>query len=302
MDKKELYQKWINNDLNNHEKELFKSVDEYKDLIKLDKGLQYFKAPEYNLNKEFESLNRNIFTEKRNDYNSSWKFTAFKIAAIFLIGFFAIKFGINSSDKQYNTAIAQKTELDLPDASKVMLNAVSVINYDSKKWENNRKLTLKGEAYFKVEKGEKFTVSTDLGEVSVLGTQFNVSTRNDILNVKCFEGAVKVTSRGKSYILKQNDQIVVNKKNVDLLKHGENHPLWISNKSKFNSEKLEYVFEEFKRQYSIESIKFEDNIDKEILFSGIFTHSDIDKALKSITLPLKLNYKLDNKKILIFKD
>ena len=45
---------------------------------------------------------------------------------------------------------------------------------------DHRSLTLSGEAYFDVQKGNKpFTISTNQGQVTVLGTSFNVRSRAD---------------------------------------------------------------------------------------------------------------------------
>jgi len=58
----------------------------------------------------------------------------------------------------------------------VVLNSKSTISFNKTDWKNNRQLTLDGEAYFKVEKGSTFTVNTNNGSVTVLGTQFNVNS------------------------------------------------------------------------------------------------------------------------------
>jgi len=48
-----------------------------------------------------------------------------------------------------------------------------------------------GKAYFDVDKGKTFTVKTDLGTVQVLGTRFDVESRDSIFKVVCYEGSVK---------------------------------------------------------------------------------------------------------------
>ena len=79
----------------------------------------------------------------------------------------------------------------LPDRSTVRLNADSRIRVNEKKWEEKRQLALTGEAYFEVEKGQTFRVETDLGDVEVLGTKFNVYSRSGIFEVFCQYWAAK---------------------------------------------------------------------------------------------------------------
>ena len=55
---------------------------------------------------------------------------------------------------------SQKQEISLPDNSQVSLNALSSVTYNESSWDENRELTLNGEAFFKVEKGSTFEVKT----------------------------------------------------------------------------------------------------------------------------------------------
>ena len=68
------------------------------------------------------------------------------------------------------------------------LNELSQLEYNASKWDENRSLELKGEAFFDVEKGKRFDVTTEFGNVSVLGTEFNVLSRDSIFKVSCYEG------------------------------------------------------------------------------------------------------------------
>jgi ferric-dicitrate binding protein FerR (iron transport regulator) len=63
----------------------------------------------------------------------------------------------------------------------LILNAASKLSFNEKKWADQRALTLEGEAFFKVQKGQTFSVNTTAGVITVLGTQFNVKERKTIL-------------------------------------------------------------------------------------------------------------------------
>ncbi len=76
--------------------------------------------------------------------------------------------------------------VNLPDASKITLQKNTRVGYKKYSWPFNREVTLEGEAFFEVAKGETFTVTTSNGSVKVLGTSFNVNTKNDLLLISCY--------------------------------------------------------------------------------------------------------------------
>ena len=113
----------------------------------------------------------------------------------------------------------EKTTFSLPDNSEVVLNSGSEINYKKWNWDNNRRLELKGEAYFRVSKGRRFEVQTSLGKVSVLGTQFNVKARKNRFDVVCYEGRVKVNYANTQIILTHGQSVTFeNGKQINMSK------------------------------------------------------------------------------------
>jgi transmembrane sensor len=87
----------------------------------------------------------------------------------------------------------------LPDGSAVSLSPNSKMEFGSDA--DSRDVNLNGEAFFEVKKGVPFTVNTANGNVSVLGTSFYVTSRNELLDVKCFTGKVKVNSNNAEVFL-----------------------------------------------------------------------------------------------------
>lgn len=83
----------------------------------------------------------------------------------------------------------------LPDGSEVWLNAESTIEFPSAFTGEERTVSLKGEAYFKVAHNEQqpFIVNTDKMTVRVLGTEFNFkSYKAEIPHVSLVKGKVEV--------------------------------------------------------------------------------------------------------------
>lgn len=296
MERETLIKKWLDHDLNEAERKAFEALEDYDSLMQLSDTVKGFTAPEFNSENTFEELTNTISARKAKSSNA-WLKPLLRIAAVVLIGF-SIYYYTSGLDTNYNTLIAEHTILELPDASTVNLNAKSSITFNERSWDKNREVLLDGEAFFKVAKGSKFDVITDAGTVSVLGTQFNVKQRPGYFEVTCYEGLVSVTHNKKTIKLKPSDifavidgKIITNEKEESIL------PSWINYESSFKSRPLKTVVSEFERQYNV-SIST-DEVDVEQLFTGSFTHKNIELALKSITLPLNLKYKKSGDSIVL---
>lgn len=286
MNKEDLIRKWLDHNLNPTELEAFEQLEDYPSLMKLEQELNGFKADAINEDNAFEQVLKSINSIKKNPKNLYT--TLSKVAAILVVAV-GIYFYTSTLDNTTNTVASQQKSIVLPDASQVELNAMTTITFNESNWDNNRDLDLTGEAFFKVAKGKKFDVKTDLGIVSVLGTQFNVKQRKDYFEVTCYEGKVIVTSKIKQIILLPGDTfLIINGKYIATEKENLLRPSWLTKKSTFRSIPYREVIREFERQYNV-SVEFEAINDAQN-FTGSFTHNDIEIALKSITLPLQLKY------------
>lgn len=291
MNREDLIQKWLDHNLNPTELEAFKKLEDYPSLIKLDQELIDFKSNTIDIDEAYNNVWTSVNSTKKKP--KKLLATLSKIAAILVICF-GIYFYTTTLDTTSHTIASQQKSIVLPDASQVQLNAMSTITFNKSNWNDNRSLTLNGEAFFKVAKGKKFDVNTTIGTVTVLGTQFNVKQRNDYLEVTCYEGKVGVYSEEKEKTLLPGDTfLIIDGKYIATEKENLSHPSWLDNKSTFKSIPYKEVIAEFERQYNV-SIEF-NNINDSQNFTGSFTHNDIEIALKSITLPLQLKYsKTDN--------
>ncbi len=293
MDQEELIKKWLSDELSQAEAAEFKSFDDYDLNTEILEGAKQFKAPEFSVEDSYEVLKSKLNTTEKPQEKPVIKLNTFRtlsrIAAIFVIGL-GVYFMVSSNDlTTVKTLASKQTTFELPDASSVTLNAASTIAYDKKKWSSKREVKLEGEAYFKVAKGAKFDVITDEGTVSVLGTQFTVNNRKNYYEVKCFEGIVSVTTNGVTEKLTQGKTLRVAGKKVSLDVIDNVEPEWLNNKSSFNSVPLYQVINEFERQYNV-TIDAQ-TIDTTLVFTGGFVHTNLDQALKSITIPLDLSIK-----------
>ena len=295
MDKELLIKKWLDNELNTSELEAFKKLEEYDSLVKLSNNLKHFKANDFDSDKELDAVLQKINTQKTTKNN--WLKPLLRIAAVLAIGF-SIYFYTTNLDTTVNTLVAQKTSIELPDDSKVQLNANSKLAYNKKSWNKKRDVELNGEAYFKVAKGSTFNVITEAGTVTVLGTQFNVKHRDNYFEVVCFEGSVGVKYKDKSVTLKPGYSFLIIDGTLYVKdKDTRSEPSWIHNESYFKSLPYKEVLREFEQQYNV---TFETkDLDSNQLFTGTFKHDNLELAIKSVTLPLNLKYQFKNDKTIV---
>jgi len=293
--------KWLNNELTEAELAAFKKTAEYASYQRILKASSTLEAPDFNVEKALMDFNFNNKKEYRDvkviRLNPMKKImrVAAAIAVIFAVSYFYI----NSLNETISTQYAERNEITLPDASEIVLNADSEISYSKQKWDKERNVSLEGEAFFKVAKGKKFTVSTEDGTIAVLGTQFNVENRKGFFEVTCFEGLVSVTFNGKETKLPAGTSfLAINGEVLQVEAPNTAAPSWMNNESSFKSIPLAYVLDEFQRQYNI---KVEtQNIDLKQLFTGTFSNTNINLALQSIGTPSQIKFKLEGNKVLFY--
>lgn len=298
MDKEDLIKKWLAEELTDSEHELFRNLDDYKLNLEVDRYAKKFKSPDFSASNHIQTLQDGIRAKSETPVRRLWSKHWLRIAGILIIGIAVYYFfDFNSSVITVQTAYGEKNTVELPDASKVVINAGSELFYNKKNWKQQKRVNLIGEAYFEVVKGGSFEVVTSRGIVRVLGTKFNVKQRDQYFEVECFEGAVKVTSGQFDEELEAGDHLKSVNGEFLLGTNTFNVPPWTTNISDFRNAPITQVFAELERQYAI--TVYIQGVDSDMLFTGGFVHDNLESALISVTEPLGLNYRLDSKKIAI---
>ncbi|GAA4274343.1 FecR family protein [Aquimarina gracilis] len=287
--------RWIAGELSEQELSEFKKSKAYADFVRINQEAQQFKAPPVDTRKALIRTKEQITFGKRSKViPMTWYAIAASIVVILGV------FGFFTSTQSYTTSYGEQLAVTLPDGSKIQLNADSEITHKRFFWLNNRNVSLKGEAYFEVEKGGDFVVSTSYGDISVLGTKFNIKTRNKTFEVNCFEGAVRFDKLNSDeyHILKANDKIRLSRQTVINEKVKETLPNWINGISIFKEKPLQEVLDEIQRQYSV---TFQNNgVDLSRLFTGSFVHNDLEKALRSTLAPMGISYTISEDKTVVY--
>lgn len=199
----------------------------------------------------------------------------------------------------------------LSDGTKVWLNAASSLSYPTVFSGNERKVLLKGEAYFEVAKNAKqtFKVITDRQELVVLGTHFNINSYEDEPDIKTtlLEGSVKVSSlqTNQTILLKPGEQSALKKSGklkVDQI-NAENAIAWKSGLFQFQGSSIQEALRQMARWYDV-TIEFEGEVPDIQLWGEVHRNANAIEALEILRY-FDLKYKIlatgNAKKIIIIQ-
>ncbi|WP_111683292.1 FecR family protein [Winogradskyella tangerina] len=295
MDNENLLKKWLNNDLSEDEVKAFNNLEDASLYREIVQEAHRFSG---NINAEvddFELLENKLIIKKSSSLK--WLKIASGIAAILVVGFSLFTIINKDQINSFYTDLAQNEVITLPDNSMVNLNELSELTYNSSDWNEQRVLDLQGEAFFDVEKGKRFDVNTALGKVSVLGTEFNVLSKDSIFKVSCYEGLVQVTHNETIINLPAGKEYYLSSGRAETRNIVISEPYWLKNMSVFENASFIDVIKELIKQYNV-IVKYPS--DMNVNFTGAFEHDNLENALKSITMPLNLTYTInENNEVII---
>ena len=166
--------------------------------------------------------------------------------------------------KNYQTAYGETQTINLPDGSRVTLNANSMLRLKRFGFESApvREVFLEGEAEFSVKHkfdNQRFIVKTSQKlEVEVLGTEFSVFARTRGSKVVLTKGKVKVNyATGKqqhSIMMKPGDLVSLDKKGEAKLKEIKNakvYTAWKSHRFIFDNTSLEEITYQIEETFGV---------------------------------------------------
>ncbi|MDR3694848.1 FecR domain-containing protein [Mucilaginibacter sp.] len=264
------------------------------------------------------------------------KISAWIAAASLVLGLFWFTRDGRTNNSQPNEIIAPKSgfsKVQLPDGSRVWLNAGSKLAYNVDYGSQFRKVSLSGEAFFDVVKDPQhpFIVTTSTIRIKVLGTEFNVRSYNNdkTSEAALVRGRIELTvlkNPEKKIILKASEKLtIINYENapdkvsaqassgevaaeIPLIALSRIHQakqdtlpseaLWLDNILAFDAEDFESIAVKLQRRYDV-NIVFKNDAVKRLRFTGRFQNESIDKALKALQSTAYFHYKIDNNQIII---
>lgn len=257
-------------------------IDPQHNLGELDELL--FEKATIPFQKDKSAVLNEIMTKSKS--KTLWQFTAVKIAASLLLLAVAAAAFSRFHTKTISTESFKMAEVELPDGSQVKLNETSQLSYHPFWWWANRSLQFEGEGFFEVEKGSQFSVVSEKGTTTVLGTSFNINTHDDQYQVFCKTGKVQVVSDTHQVVLEPNDM-------ANLTETGElnkttsslhNVLQWTNGLFHFENMVLTDVFNQLESHYNV-TIKTHRGVDLYTTYTAVFTRpASAYDALETICL------------------
>lgn len=199
-------------------------------------------------------------------------------------------------------------QVNLPDGTKVWLNAASSLRYPAVFTAGVRHVSLTGEAYFEVAKVRPempFKVSTTTQTVEVLGTHFNINSYTDEPAVKTtlLEGAVKVISPStalKELILKPGQQSALRGDRLNVAEVNEEEVIaWKNGMFRFRDADLQTVMRSVARWYDVQ-VNYEGTLPVRQFSGEIHRNVNLSEVLDILSF-FKVHFRVEGKTITVTK-
>jgi transmembrane sensor len=307
----EKFNKWLDESENNK-----REFEELKKVWQMTEPVQIPYLPD--INEEWNGLVAEINNAKRIQKNNIKLFEVIKsinqfvftsrlrpvFVTIITVVFVSIYFFIVNKEsitpvvefQSVSTSNQKQTEIILPDGSKVLLNSGSKIIHPKIFVEDNREIKLTGEAFFSVVKDKRpFIITTDNARIKVLGTKFDVWSRENKTRVVVQEGLVNVAQKQKiqNFVLLEKNQLTCVSNGAEPTKPKEvdskDFLAWMENTLSFSHTSFNEVVKALERFYDIK-IRVKDEEIKNYSLTGKFKRENAESTLSMICLTMNVDY------------
>lgn len=234
------------------------------------------------------------------------KWPMLKIAAIFVLisSMVLTTYYLTSSSENRQTIAADvlhktaplgsKTITNLPDGTKVFLNAGSKISFNSEFQGETRNVTLSGEAFFEVthDKDKPFFVKMNGDIVKVLGTSFNIRSypKEDFVQVSVATGKVSYSIPSGDEVILEPGRMATYDPEGEKLVTGEVNELsafaWKDKVLYFDDLPFNKIILELERWYGVDI-----SYDQSLNFEGSYTEQFDNPSLKEVLNSLSFVYR-----------
>jgi ferric-dicitrate binding protein FerR (iron transport regulator) len=296
-------------------KENFETLETIKKLCK-EKSTA-FKKP-ISKSKIDEIWNRGMVKNKSNSlpYNGLLKYAA---VILFILGFYSTYYYFISANQEkeenkvteytiLTNPAGKKTKHTLPDGSVVFLNCASRIKFKKAFDSKERRVSLKGEAYFEVAKNENkpFIVESKGIATKALGTIFNISAYPDheTMKISLFEGKVEIQNPTKEklpILLSPRKELQVNIEQDSYAKSSFNPELvagWKEGKLVFDNANFQEVKVSLERWFGV-GIRIKGKKPNDWKVSTIYEKESLKNILIDLQYAKRFAYEIKDNQVTI---
>ena len=184
--------------------------------------------------------------------------------------------------------------------------AASELMYPDHFSADQRKVVLKGEAYFEVTKDVKRPFSVVLGdmEVKVLGTSFNVSAYPGVKRqTTLIEGQVAVNWHRQQVVIRPGQQAVETDEGLRVASvNVMNYVGWKEHRFVYENKLLGEVLEDLERWYDVEVFVMHDEIRNLHLTANLPKYENMDKVLEIIEYAACVKFEVKGRTVVVRRD
>ncbi|MDH3648795.1 MAG: FecR family protein [Saprospiraceae bacterium] len=281
----DLLAKWLEGTLTEAELETLKETTDLEELAQTLQMVDQLEAPTFSPEESWKTFEQKIVKKEakvRPISRRAYLLAAAAVAAV-LLGIF---FFTTGADVQMIAQSGEHIFHELPDGSTVRMQGPASIQYDNNTWNESRAVALEGVAFFDVERGNDFVVSTENGSVRVLGTSFEVDA-GDELRVFCYTGKVGVNTTGLDQIvLEKGTGVVIKGGQVDMIENSMTQPMWIDGNIYLSDAHLQEVGTLLSELFGVQV-----QVDESLVnaYRGPIITDDLNQTLEMIGTTMKLN-------------
>lgn len=216
-----------------------------------------------------------------------------------------------ANETVYNTLTnprgSKVIDLMLSDGSRIWLNAGSSLTYPVAFTGKERKVEIKGEAYFEVSgnPSRPFKVTTGATEVQVLGTRFNINAYTDEPDMKItlLEGAVKVGNSLGAVRIQPGEQALIiptlaprTAANIDQ----EQVMAWKNGLFGFEGADLKTIMRQLARWYDIE-VRYEGVATNRVFKGEITRDLSLSQLMKGLQ-ELGIKFRIEGRTLIVIQE
>ncbi|MBN9382658.1 MAG: FecR domain-containing protein [Chitinophagaceae bacterium] len=213
-----------------------------------------------------------------------------------------------TGESMYNTIRTPRGgqyEIVLPDGTHAWLNSASTLRFPTSFTGPRREVTLTGQGYFEVTKNKEhpFIVHTNLTDINVLGTSFDIMAYEDEpeINTTLVEGAVTVRHKSSEQTLKPGEQshLDLTSQSMSIRKPDVEEVIaWKNGKFQFGRSDIKTIMRQIARWYDVE-IQYNGDLSG-LRLSGVLSRKgDVTELLDALQETGDVHFKTENNKIIV---
>ncbi|MCY4780762.1 FecR domain-containing protein [Sphingobacterium sp. UT-1RO-CII-1] len=214
---------------------------------------------------------------------------------------------INSDKLVYNTLEVPKAKyfkMQLPDGTWVWINSLSSLQFPIEFVGDERKVFLKGEAYFEVahDENKPFIVESGDTKIQVLGTSFNINAYSESIHTTLAEGSVSIDNGKTALVLRPGEMArsaegEIKREKVDL----DYVLAWVNNEFVFKNDNILTIATQLASWYGVQ-VKFNGEINYNKTYTGAISRQvNLSEAVRMLQFASDLVFEIKDNNLIIKK-